>query len=171
MVNSIISVLKLFFLVGKTLVTSDNIYHESNDPMMCMTANNYFEAKGDGLSSMAGVTNNVYKRIKSPYYPNTVCEVVHQSKGGTCMYSWWCDGKLDIIDLSKPADRHAFIQAALVASAFLESEEPPELGMGDVLLYHSINVYPSWAKSNLTMYVGKMGSHLFYLESRSVALR
>lgn len=149
-------------------------YVPIEDDLYSLTVNIYQEARGDSISSMVGVANNVILRVKSKYYPNTVYGVVHQLTVRSCAYSWWCDGKRDIIDLSNPKDRKAFIQAALVADAFLNSEEGVEIAgfeNDDVLLYHSVNVNPSWAESNLTLFAVQMGSHLFYRESRNKPLR
>lgn len=143
-------------------------YVESNNELYCLTGNIYFESRGDGVASMVGVANNVMFRVDSDYYPDTVCGVVHDTNPDGCGYSWWCDGKRDVLDFRPVVDKQAFIQAYLVADAFINGEERPLLGrFQGVLLYHAVDADPKWARSNLTKYVGAMGSHMFYLESRS----
>ena len=144
----------------------------SNNDLYCLSASIYFEARGDGTASKVGVANNIMQRVKSEYYPDNVCDVVHQLSLTSCAYSWWCDGQKDLIDLSKKADRYAYIQSTIVADAFINGEEFPAIaGFDGALLYHSINVKPKWAKSKLTLKIGQLGSHIHYLESRTVPLR
>lgn len=160
----------LGFLIGA--LNGEYTYDNSNTAMYCMSVTIWFESRGDGIQSMVGVANNIIQRVESNFYPNTVCEVVHQVSNDSCAYSWWCDGKKDIIDLSSSIDRKAFIQASLVADAFLNGEEYFVLpDFDNALLYHSNKVSPDWSKSPLTKYVGTLGSHRYYLESRSIALK
>jgi hypothetical protein len=149
-------------------------YEPIDNDLYTMTVVIYQESRGDGIASMVGVANNVVLRVKSKYYPDTVYGVVHQLTLRSCAYSWWCDGKKDVIDLSKPQDRQAFIQAGLVADAFLYGEEGVDIAgfeKDDVLLYHAIDANPDWADSNLTLFAIQMGSHMFYRESRNKPLR
>ena len=169
----IMELLKLITLIFNTMQPAYNqSYQPIEDDMMCLTINIYQESRGDGIASMAGIANNVYLRMESPFYPDNICGVVHQLSINSCGYSWWCDGEKDIVDLTAKVDRQAFIQASIVADAFLNSEEHPALpGFEDALLYHSPKADPNWAHSPLTKPLGWLGSHLHYAESRTVAIR
>ena len=73
----------------------------------CMAKNIYFEAAVESTAGQLAVAQVTMNRVKSSYYPNTVCEVVYEGKHYTtskgeqfpvrdrCQFSWYCDGKGD----------------------------------------------------------------------------
>ena len=73
----------------------------------CMAKNIYFEAAVESTAGQLAVAQVTLNRVKSSYYPNTVCEVVYEGKHYTtskgdqfpvrdrCQFSWYCDGKGD----------------------------------------------------------------------------
>ena len=75
----------------------------------CMAKNIYFEAAVESTAGQLAVAQVTLNRVKSSYYPNTVCEVVYEGKHYTtskgeqfpvrdrCQFSWYCDGKGDEI--------------------------------------------------------------------------
>ena len=85
-----------------------NAYHQQ---MVCLAENIYFEARAEGVEGKAAVANVTRNRVNSTLFPNTYCEVVQQgpvreswNKPGVyypikhkCQFSWYCDGKKDII--------------------------------------------------------------------------
>jgi spore germination cell wall hydrolase CwlJ-like protein len=64
--------------------------------LRCMSENIYFEAGGESLVGKMAVGQVVLNRVRSPNYPKTVCGVVHQKSGDTCMFSWLCEGAKEI---------------------------------------------------------------------------
>ena len=85
-----------------------NAYHQQ---MVCLAENIYFEARAEGVEGKAAVANVTRNRVESNLFPNTYCEVVQQgpvreswNKPGVyypikhkSQFSWYCDGKKDII--------------------------------------------------------------------------
>lgn len=77
----------------------------------CLATNIYHEARGESYAGKVAVANVTMNRVKSPKFPNTICEVVYQSqtrenwkgeevpKRNKCQFSWYCDGKSDDIVL------------------------------------------------------------------------
>ena len=63
----------------------------------CLALNAYHEARSESVAGIIAVSQVVLNRVKSPMFPNSICEVVFQ--GGTkrdrCQFSWHCDGKSD----------------------------------------------------------------------------
>lgn len=88
-------------------------YEESIDinQAHCLSTNIYHEARGESYAGKVAVANVTMNRVKSPKFPNTICEVVYQSqtrenwkgeevpKRNKCQFSWYCDGKSDDIVL------------------------------------------------------------------------
>ena len=111
------------------------------------------------------VSHVVLNRVDSSLYPDTICDVVYQSrwrinwKGeevpvrNKCQFSWFCDGKSD-----EPVDSKTWIESMLIARRVIEGE------WSDVTEgathYHADSVLPYWASSlNRTVTVD---NHLFY---------
>ena len=79
----------------------------SQTEIECMAKNIYFEAAVESTAGQLAVAQVTMNRVKSSYYPNTVCEVVYEGKHYTtskgeqfpvrdrCQFSWYCDGKGD----------------------------------------------------------------------------
>ena len=107
----------------------------------------------------------VMNRVKSPEYPNTICEVVKQAKTwknfpikNQCQFSWFCDGKSD-----KPKDKKSWVWsqqiARLVVSGLLEDVT------GGATHYHAHYVSPKWRTTKT--FTVKIGSHLYYKKGGS----
>jgi len=118
--------------------------------LTCMALNVYFEARGETLLGQLGVAETTINRVKSPRYPDTVCEVVWQRK----QFSWTHDGKSD-----KPTDSNAWAQAQEVARIVLENEGTTFIGE-DITHFHADYVRPYWAGSYEK--VAQVGTHIFY---------
>ena len=68
----------------------------------CMAANIYFEASTQERIGKIGVAQVTMNRVRSPEFPNSICEVVFQGPKNKkhkhlCQFSWYCDGKPDVI--------------------------------------------------------------------------
>src|SRR5210317_2656102 len=92
-------------------VNESKIPNSLHQQMVCLAENIYFEARAEGIEGKAAVANVTRNRVNSDLFPNTYCEVVQQgpvreswNKPGVyypikhkCQFSWYCDGKKDII--------------------------------------------------------------------------
>ena len=140
----------------------------SSAGLLCLALNIFWEARSEdkeyGLLAMAAPARVVMNRVKSPEYPNNICDVVKQAKTwkgnpvkNQCQFSWFCDGKSD-----KPKDKKSWAWsqqiARLVLSGVLEDVT------GGATHYHAHYVKPKWrTKKTFTI---KIGSHLYYRKKK-----
>ena len=155
------------FIVGMLLMMTSMKAeaYDANGEAFCLAKNIYFEAGNQPLIGKVAVSHVVLNRVDSSLYPDTICDVVYQSrwrinwKGEEvpvrhqCQFSWFCDGKSD-----EPVDSKTWIESMLIARRVIEGE------WSDVTEgathYHADSVLPYWASSlNRTVTVD---NHLFY---------
>ena len=135
--------------------------------LQCMTANLYFEARGEPKLGQKAVANVTRSRVKSKRYPNKVCAVVFQK----WQFSWTHEqswGNIDKIlqgsvgSLPK-ADKEAYNSVKRVSKAVLQGETVlPE----EVMHYHKKKAQPYWAKK-LEVY-GTIGKHIYYGKRKEI---
>ncbi len=129
---------------------------KTNDELTCLALNVYHEARGEDHEGMRAVAHVTVNRFRSKRFPNTVCGVVRQGaqrRGGSCQFSWWCDGKSD-----HPRDRDAWGVAQHVAyDVFMGADE--DLTKGS-LWYHTHWTRPVW-RTRLVKFAS-IGDHVFY---------
>jgi spore germination cell wall hydrolase CwlJ-like protein len=126
------------------------------DQQECLAEAIYFEASGEPEEGQAAVAQVILNRVKSPAYPDTICEVVYQDKQlkYQCQFSFACDGVADRIRWPKDYAR-AMQVARDVSSGKLWLDE-----IADCTNYHADYVRPAWA--DLMHKVQAVGSHIFY---------
>ena len=138
----------------------ESVYVSYKKELECLARAIYFEARGEPEKGQEAVALVVLNRVKSEYYPDTVCNVVYQNDHmrNACQFSFACDGTPDTIkeeDAFEKAERIA--RNALScgdghcesASLFLRSTH-----------YHADYVSPRWAKK--LQRTGHVGRHIFY---------
>ena len=156
-----------------------NAYHQQ---MVCLAENIYFEARAEGVEGKAAVANVTRNRVNSELFPNSYCAVVQQgpvreswNKPGVyypikhkCQFSWYCDGKRDIIWANYERTGQTI---TLNAEAWRQSVEIAiwTLGYGSYRVndntggatyYYAHNlVYPHWADDFTTTAI--IGNHTF----------
>jgi hypothetical protein len=118
--------------------------------LRCMSENIYFEAGGESLIGKMAVGHVVLNRAKSPNYPKTVCGVVHQKNGETCMFSWLCEGPKEVRNSVN------WQQSQEVAYKLL-SQPTDDLTEGSTH-FHGMGVNPKW-KLKPTV---RIDGHQFY---------
>jgi len=116
--------------------------------VFCMAQAIYFEARGEELAHRLMVANTIMNRVKSPRYPDTVCEVVKQRH----QFSYYWDGKPETID-----DRRAWNDALYWAERYLEN--PIQFHEGCHYAHKDLN--PRWASAMEASFVA--GNHRFYI--------
>ena len=124
----------------------------------CLAKNIYFEARSEPDNGKIGVALVTLNRVKHPNFPSTVCGVVYQpsnipKKRKLCQFSWWCDGKKDVI-----RDKMRYNDCITIAKHIL-SYRRKDITKG-ATHYHAKYVRPWWAKK-LTKTV-EIGTHIFY---------
>ena len=131
--------------------------------VFCLAKNIYFEARSEPVQGLVAVAQVTINRVNSDKFPNTVCGVIYEARTlhgvpikHKCQFSWYCDGKPDIINYNSPAWDKSLRIAELVIT-----DDHPNI-VGDSLYYHADYVSPGWARTKkLTT---KIGRHLFYHE-------
>jgi hypothetical protein len=126
--------------------------------LQCLAENIYFEARGEPLDGQRAVAEVTLNRTRSPYFPHTICAVVHETQWDplrrrfVAHFSW-----TELGALSEPTGP-AWKQAMTVASAAYDDTYMPVVP--DALFYHAVRIRPDWARTKTA--VATIGNHAFY---------
>ena len=116
----------------------------SNDDLDNLAEAIYFEARSEPLVCQIVVAQSIMNRVAQVRFPDTVEEVVHQrgwskrKKGFVCQYSYFCDGKSDLMVNDK-----AQLLSYQVASMVLLRQVPDLSEGADHYYAHDITT-PDW---------------------------
>tara|TARA_Y100000310_G_C20278747_1_gene621569 strand:- start:93 stop:479 length:387 start_codon:yes stop_codon:yes gene_type:complete len=127
-----------------------------------MALNLYHEARNESTAGRVAVGQVVLNRVKSIYFPQSVCEVVYEGRHyngkpvrNRCQFSWYCDGIDD-----KPANILAYNKSVEIAQWLLVTNKwLPDLTDGS-LYYHADYVTPRWSSQKRRML--RIDQHIFY---------
>jgi spore germination cell wall hydrolase CwlJ-like protein len=124
----------------------------------CLAENIYFEARGETLKGQYAVAEVTMNRLASPYFPDTICDVVHDTRWDSSRqrlvaHFSWTAFKLRL-ESGSPAWKQAMDVATTVYHGYYEPVVP------DALFYHATSVNPYWASSKKL--VARIGNHIFY---------
>lgn len=118
----------------------------------CLTQNIYFEARGEPVLGQIAVGYVTLNRIKHPEFPDTVCDVVRERTRHNCQFSWYCDGRSDVLPKTAQVE-----QLRVLATVILtEQLRDPTNG---ALFFHAGSISPRWAKAEKAI---EIGNHVFY---------
>ena len=112
--------------------------------LRCLAENIYFEARGEPLNGQYAVAEVTLNRVRSPYFPKTICAVVHdtrwdpQRRRFVAHFSW-----TQMEDRGEPWGP-LWQQSIAVATAVINDAHMPIVP--DALYYHATSVQPYWAK-------------------------
>lgn len=135
----------------------------------CLATNIYFEARNQGVAGQVAVGAVTLNRVWDRRFPNTICEVVYQAelsrwylevKGrevplrNRCQFSWYCDGKPDVIE-----NEVVYQNIFRLAELMVNSNSIIDITEG-ATHYHADYVAPSWAKSKIK--TTEIEDHIFY---------
>jgi len=146
----------------------------------CLAQNIFFEAGIDTMEGMYAVADVTLNRVEHSRYPNSICEVVYQSVmreswttkqysdlsvadriyepvRNKCQFSWYCDGKSDIV----PTNSANWEKAKEVAFNILYSKTERGITEGSTH-YHATYVVPNWINDRGMNRIGRIGYHIFY---------
>jgi len=142
-----------------------DVYYPKDTDLDCLAQNIYFEARSESQADQIAVGQVVLNRVKSPRYPNNVCDVIRQGPTYNwtknfpvkhkCQFSWYCDGKSDNI-----RDIDAWRLAKSIAGVLLAMPDMVPNVVEDATHYHAHYVKPHWA-SKLEK-VTHIDGHIFY---------
>lgn len=153
--------------------------------LQCLVENMYFEARNDGYAGMYATTMVVMNRVSDPRYPDTVCGVVHQGPvkeswktkqtpdkndavyfpiRNKCQFSWYCDGKADIMyneDAVYLATDIAKLVLDISTGVFGDKTFTVDITEG-ATHYHATYVNPYWTNDRGMAKITQIGTHIFY---------
>lgn len=126
--------------------------------LRCLAENIYFEARGEPLKGQYAIAEVTMNRLASPYFPGTICEVVHDTRWDPLRRRLVAHFSWTELELNSQPRGPAWKQAMDVASAVYDKVYTPVVP--DALFYHSTSVRPYWARTKRI--VAKIGNHIFY---------
>ncbi len=127
--------------------------------LRCLAENVYFEARGEPLKGQYAIAEVTLNRLHSPYFPNTICEVVHDTRWDPARrrlvahFSW--TGHEQQAAPTGPAWKRAMT----VATAVYDHQNMPVMPP-DALFYHATSIRPYWAATKKV--IARIGDHIFY---------
>jgi spore germination cell wall hydrolase CwlJ-like protein len=143
-----------YIILALILFISSSSAHAKTD-LDCLAENIYHEARSEGIQGWGAVGEVVLNRVKSPLFPDTVCEVVWQHK----QFSWTINKNPEI------KEKEIYKRIRNIAHLLLHYDVVSPVK--DSLYYHADKLYstkekfePYWAKHKEK--VAKVGSHVFY---------
>jgi spore germination cell wall hydrolase CwlJ-like protein len=124
--------------------------------LRCMATAIYFEARDEPVKGQIAVAQVIMNRIRSPFYPKTVCGVVYQGERNRhgCQFSFTCTGKTNSVK-EKPEWATAVKLAKQVIAGEVWLKE-----VGYATHYHATYVHPPW-RFELDK-ITQIGGHIFY---------
>jgi N-acetylmuramoyl-L-alanine amidase len=124
----------------------------------CLAENIYFEARGEPLRGQYAVAEVTMNRLRSPLFPNTVCEVVHDTRWDTARKRLVAHFSWTAFKLRLESGSPEWKLAMDIATAVYDGDYQPLVP--DALFYHATYVTPYWASSKRV--VARIGNHIFY---------
>lgn len=121
----------------------------------CLSQAVYYEARGETQRGQVAVAEVIMNRVRSAYYPNSICAVVYQGshRATGCQFTFTCDGSLG----HRPRGR-AWERAQRVATAVMLGYTRPVTQ--HATHYHTHAVDPVWSAGLVE--TTSIGSHVFY---------
>jgi len=143
---------------------------EAQRQVSCLASNIYFEARSEPVQGQIAVAFVTLNRVKSPDFPDTICEVVKQKKRVdfigdrrvVCQFSWYCETapKLQYYNMIRTNDTtrkyNDVLEVAIHVYANHEKLRDPTNGS---LYYHADYVNPNWRNLDRDVTIGR---HIFY---------
>lgn len=122
----------------------------------CMATAIYHEARGESIEGQIAVGQVIMTRVRSDYYPNTICGVVFQGQWNrnACQFSFACDGRTDAPKNGKLWDVAIDVAKKVISGkAFIKE-------IAEATHYHATYVSPKWSKK--MQKIKRIGVHIFY---------
>jgi spore germination cell wall hydrolase CwlJ-like protein len=132
----------------------------------CLADAMYYEARGEGRAGQLAIAEVVYNRMRSGYYPNTICGVVFEGSNlhTGCQFSFTCSG-----DMARRKSPVVWRRAQRLALQVVTGIVQLQNTTGGALSFHAVDVAPGWADT-MTRTV-QIGHHIFYRPYRHYTTR
>jgi spore germination cell wall hydrolase CwlJ-like protein len=123
--------------------------------LRCMATAIYFEARAEPVQGQIAVAQVVMNRIRSPFYPKTICGVVYQGERNRhgCQFSFTCTGKRNVVNEPEQWTIAVKLAKQVIAGEVWINE------VGYATHYHANYVHPGWRELDK---VAQIGRHIFY---------
>lgn len=127
-----------------------------NKELHCMATAIYFESRGEPARGQMAVGQVIMNRVRSPFYPKTICGVVYQGSFNRtgCQFSFTCDGVADRATSKEQWANSMTVAQQVIARKVWVDE------VGSATHYHATYVNPKW--KTLVKRVAQIGVHIFY---------
>jgi hypothetical protein len=124
--------------------------------LRCMATAIYFEARDEPVRGQFAVAQVIMNRIRSPFYPKTICGVVYQGERlrTGCQFSFTCTGKHNAVKEKEEWSTAVKLAKQVIAGEVWVKE------VGYATHYHATYVHPTW-RHELDK-VAQIGGHIFY---------
>ncbi len=124
--------------------------------LRCMATAVYFEARDESIRGQIAVGQVIMTRVRSDFYPNTICGVVYQGQWNrnACQFSFACDGHPDA-----PKEQKEWETALDVAKQVISGKVYLN-DIADATHYHAVYVRPDWRRE--VRRIKQIGGHIFY---------
>jgi spore germination cell wall hydrolase CwlJ-like protein len=128
----------------------------------CLADAMYYEARGEGRAGQLAIAEVVYNRMRSRYYPETICGVVFEGSNlhTGCQFSFTCNGEMAKRRKSPVVWRRTQRLALQIVTGIVQLRNTT----GGALSFHATDVDPAWAGTmDRTV---QIGHHIFYRPAR-----
>lgn len=126
--------------------------------LRCLAENIYHEARGESLEGQYAIAEVTMNRLASPFFPDTVCEVVHDTRFDRLRRRLVAHFSWTAFEIRSEPKGPAWDQAMKVAATVYDGHAMSVVP--GALFYHATYVHPYWASSKKV--VAKIGNHIFY---------
>jgi len=155
----VVTLLTLFPTKGSLTSQDQQMYYSMSD-LKWLSIAIYFEARSESTAGQIAVAQVVLNRVYSSRFPNTIKGVVTQAKYinglpvlNKCNFSFWCDGKTEVILNDKAWANAIKISRILLTGNLIDITDGADH-------YELKSNSPWWSKKMLpTAYID---SHIFY---------
>jgi spore germination cell wall hydrolase CwlJ-like protein len=141
-----------------------NLTSDTQKQIQCLAKNIYFEARNEPIEGQIAVAFVTLNRVKSPDFPNTICEVVEQRTTKVCQFSWYCESNPRYIYLNNLLTINNDMKyneiRKLAINVYVNQERMKDPSRGS-LYYHADYVNPRWYHLDRVVTIGR---HIFYNE-------
>ncbi|MFN3614832.1 MAG: cell wall hydrolase [Rubrimonas sp.] len=122
--------------------------------LTCLALNVYHEARGESREGQLAVAHVTLNRAEAQGHPDDICSVVTETRGASCQFGWWCDGRS-----VTPRNEAAYDRALRVSLDALrgESADPTD---GATFFVSSRLARPGWTR-RLTQ-TASIEGHVFF---------
>jgi spore germination cell wall hydrolase CwlJ-like protein len=148
----------VYFAYADQVAARIEAHRKRASDLRCLAENVYFEARGEPRAGQVAVAEVTLNRVASPYFPDTICEVVHEARWDPIRQRMVAAFSWTELDETRAPRGPAWREAMTAATAVYEGAHTPVVP--GALYYHATSIKPRWARTKKS--VAKIGNHVFY---------